>query len=131
MENNWPLPTVLIAGASPQISDAVDVLQRDGYLVLESHDENETMDIIRLHSRPIHVMLIDESVFGRNLASRLNPYRPQMRVVFMDWDARQNVCSKVREILDPLKAGDRLPEIRPTNGSDLSDRALIARRQSA
>lgn len=113
------------------MSDAVAVLQRDNYLVLESRDENETMDIIRLHSRPIHVMLIDESVFSHNLASRLSQYRPQMHVVFMDWNARQNVCCKVREILDPLKAGDQLPEIGATDESDLADRAPIARRHSA
>ncbi|MEO8594929.1 MAG: hypothetical protein ABI759_16535 [Candidatus Solibacter sp.] len=105
------------------------VLQRDGYLVLESRDEDEAMDIIRLHSRPIHLMLIDESAYGRELAARLNQYRPQMQVVFVDWDARQNVCLKVKEILGPLQAGDRLPEIKPA--TDAAERAPLVRRRSA
>jgi hypothetical protein len=131
MSNSWPLPTILIAGSSPQISDVVAVLQCDGFLVLESRDENETINIIRLHSRPIHATLIDESTLDRNLASRLNLYRPRMHVVFIDCEGRQNVSAKLREVLALLKADGRLPGIKPTNGNGPSDRAPIARRHSA
>jgi len=113
MPYNWPLPTILVAGSCPQVGDTVAALQRDGYLVLECRDESEAMNIVRLHSRPIHVMLIDESVYAHDLAARLNLYRPQMRVVFMDWQARQNLSGRVREILESLDGDHRSRETRP------------------
>ena len=128
---NWPLPTILVAGSPPPSSDAVAVLQRDGYLVLESRDEGEAMEIVRMHSRPIHVMLIDESALGHTLASRLTMYRPQMRVLFIDWNAQENVTRRVREILRETYSADSPSEFRRTPGSDRVDRGPSVRRRSA
>jgi hypothetical protein len=108
MSNICHLPTVLVAGPLKVRDPLVEDLQHEGYLVLESKDGAEANEIVRVHSRPIQVMLIDESAHGRTLGAKLAQYRPHMRVLYINWHAQEGdrdslpphkVLAKVREVL--------------------------------
>src|SRR3954447_6395961 len=114
MKNPWPLSTILVTGSALSDREAfVSGLQLRGYLVLEAHSETEALEIARLHSRPIQVMLADEDTSSRSLAEKLRLYRPHLRPFFIDWNATENhddalaphlVQRKLREILEPNRA---------------------------
>jgi two-component system, cell cycle sensor histidine kinase and response regulator CckA len=57
-----------------------------GYEVLEAKDGDEAMSICQQHQGPIHIMLTDvvmPRMSGRELADRLAPLHPEMRVFYM------------------------------------------------
>jgi hypothetical protein len=108
MSNVCHLPTVLVAGPLKVRDPLVEDLQHEGYLVLESKDGAEASEIVRVHSRPIQVMLIDESAYGRTLGAKLAQYRPNMRVLYINWHAQEGdrdslaphkILGKIREVL--------------------------------
>src|SRR3954451_17285738 len=91
MSNPWPLSTVLVTGSALRTRDTfVSGLQQLGYLVLEAHSETEAVEIARLHSRPIQIMLADEDTYSHSLAEKLRLYRPHMRTLFINWSATEN-----------------------------------------
>jgi len=55
-----------------------------GYNVLQAQNPDDLIDIARSHSRRIHLLLIEENVNNHSLAALLQPYRPTMRVFFVD-----------------------------------------------
>lgn len=100
-------PTVLVAGYRDP-DNLVRRLQQQGYLVLQAMDTSEAIEIARVHSRPIHVMIAEESVDSRGLAATLKQYRPQMRVLFLtrfaipgrpELSSIEGALSKIQEIL--------------------------------
>ncbi len=102
------MPTVLVAGPLKDRDPLIEDLEHEGYLVLESKDGAEASEIVRVHSRPIQVMLIDESAHGRALGAKLAQYRPHMRVLYINWRGQEGdrdslaphkVLGKVREVL--------------------------------
>lgn len=105
-----PVPTILLA--RPAISDRhefVAALRREGYLVLICHNDAEAMDVARLHSRPIQVMVTGEDGNSRSLAAKLMLYRPQMRIVYVndgltgndhDVSAPDMLVEEIRELLN-------------------------------
>jgi hypothetical protein len=58
-------------------------LRHDGYLVLEAEDMPGVLSVALVHSRPIHLLLMDPSMESRTLAATLEKYRPEMRVWFV------------------------------------------------
>ena len=102
----------------------------NGYRVLEARHGAEALEISSRHTGPIHLMVTDvvmPQMSGRELAQRLLPLRPEMRVLYMsgytdDAIVRHGVlgagmaflskpftpyalASKVREVLDGTRAG--------------------------
>ena len=61
-------------------------LQSQGYLVLVATDARQALHTIKLHSRPIQLMLTDDSAEGRRLADEAKPYRRKMNVLFLSGD---------------------------------------------
>jgi CheY-like chemotaxis protein len=79
--------TVLVAEDDPAVRALVcHVLRRLGYEVLEASAASQAEIIAERHTGPIHLLLSDvvmPGVRGPELARRLRPLRPDMRVLFM------------------------------------------------
>jgi YesN/AraC family two-component response regulator len=57
-----------------------------GYTVLEAADAERAMRVAQGHARVIHLLLTDvvmPGASGRDLADRLGPLRPEMKIVYM------------------------------------------------
>lgn len=84
MANGLSFPTILVAEHENGVrSPLVRHLQHQGYFVLVAHDAAEALEITRVHSRPIHLLLTEDGLDGRTLASTLKQYRPNMHVLFL------------------------------------------------
>ncbi|MEK6779952.1 MAG: PAS domain S-box protein, partial [Candidatus Deferrimicrobiota bacterium] len=120
------LETVLVAEDEDMVRDLVcEILQRNGYIVLEARSGNEALLISGRHHGPIHLLLTDivmPRMRGTALAERLALLRPEMKVLYMSGytdDATFNngdagkgtafiqkpfgpstLANKVREVLD-------------------------------
>jgi two-component system cell cycle sensor histidine kinase/response regulator CckA len=63
-----------------------NLLEADGYTVLEAERPDKAIEVAVRYSGPIHLMLTDmvmPGMNGRVLAANLAPVRPQMKVVYM------------------------------------------------
>ena len=64
----------------------VQILESDGYQVLEAMNGTEALRIAGEHGAPIHLLLTDvvmPGMNGRELANELRLHHPDMRVLFM------------------------------------------------
>jgi PAS domain S-box-containing protein len=80
----------------------VRVLKNYGYRILEAAQAGEAMLLAERYSGPIHLMLTDVVMplsTGRELAERLRPLRPHMRVLYMSGHAAEYISHG--ELLDP------------------------------
>jgi two-component system, cell cycle sensor histidine kinase and response regulator CckA len=79
--------TVLLVDDEPEVRAAVrDVLELSGYTVLEAGDATEAVTVEAGVAGPIHLLLTDvvmPGLSGPDLARRLTPRRPQMKVIYM------------------------------------------------
>ncbi|HEV2055694.1 MAG TPA: response regulator [Methylomirabilota bacterium] len=63
-----------------------EILEMNGYNVLEARHGVEALEISERHRGPIHLMVTDvgmPQMGGRELAQRLQPVRPDMKVLYM------------------------------------------------
>jgi PAS domain S-box-containing protein len=79
--------TVLVVEDQDGIRDIVrESLRRNGYKVLIAVDGNEALEMANAYPDPIHLLVTDlvmPNIGGRELAQRLTPLRPGMKVLFM------------------------------------------------
>jgi CheY-like chemotaxis protein len=79
--------TVLVVEDQDGIRDIVrESLRRNGYKVLIAVDGNQALEMANAYREPIHLLVTDlvmPNIGGRELAQRLTPLRPQMKVLFM------------------------------------------------
>ncbi len=162
-----PLEPAAVSQAAPQhtetillVEDALrvravvrEILEMNGYNVLEARHGVEALEINDRHRGPIHLMLTDvvmPQMSGRELAQRLQPLRPDMRVLYMsgytdDAIVRHGVLGagmaflskpftpdalalKVREVLDtpPRTVHPAAPLAgQPANGNGLAPEAAV------
>jgi len=112
MNGSFNLPTILVADQDGATRDQlVQDLRHQGYFVLVAEDETEALEIVRVHSRAIHLLITAESLNGRTLATTLKQYRPKMRALFVtrysegirpDLVRLEAVVASVRECLKPV-----------------------------
>jgi PAS domain S-box-containing protein len=79
--------TVLVVEDQDGIRDIVrESLRRNGYNVLIAVDGNQALEMANAYPDPIHLLVTDlvmPNIGGRELAQRLTPLRPRMKVLFM------------------------------------------------
>ena len=79
--------TVLLVEDEEMVRDmAHEILRMSGYQVLEAKHGEDALNVSERHDGPIHLMLTDvvmPQMSGRELAERLVPMRPEMRVLYM------------------------------------------------
>jgi len=80
-------PTVLLVEDEDSVRRLMHkFLERAGYQLLEARNAEEAEDIARVYDKPIHVLVTDVVMVGRTgleLAERLMPQRPDMKVLFV------------------------------------------------
>jgi response regulator RpfG family c-di-GMP phosphodiesterase len=79
--------TVLLVEDEDQVRGwAREVLDMYGYTVLEASNGIEALGVAERHDGGIHLLLTDvvmPHMSGRELADRLSPMRPEMKVLYM------------------------------------------------
>jgi CheY-like chemotaxis protein len=79
--------TILLVDDEPRVRAMVkDVLELGGYTILEAGDAAEALAIEATHGGPIDLLLTDivmPGLTGAELARRLGPRRPRMKVLYM------------------------------------------------
>ena len=110
------------------------ILRNKGYMVLEAAHSKEAFEISERHEGPIHLMVTDvimPQMSGRELAERLAPSLPEMKVLYMSGYPDNTIVQhgvlepgtaflqkpftlnalelKVREVLDGTPPGSREP----------------------
>lgn len=112
MTYGFSFPTILVTvnlvTESGGRSALVRRLRTQGYLVLQAQGEGEALEIARVHSRPIQLLLTEEGLNGRSLAAKIKMYRPGMSVLFLgqshdhgDPDPLEPEVARIRAILRP------------------------------
>jgi DNA-binding NtrC family response regulator len=92
-------PTVLVARDDNGLDKTlISYLQRNGFHVLEAGDWEEVFHAVRVHSRPIQLLLVDASMDAH--VPMLKQHRSELQVLLVqkpvDADA---VLAKVRQLL--------------------------------
>ena len=92
-------PTVLVARDDDGLNDAlISCLQRNGFHVLEAHDWEHVVDVVRVHSRPIHLLLVNESVDAQ--VSIVKEHRSELQIMVVNKPVDADVVlAKVRQLL--------------------------------
>lgn len=102
------VPTVLVAVCAKELGNHLSFkLQSQGYFVLHAANGVEALDVVKIHSRPIHLMLTDGGPEGRALASTVKQYRRQISIVFVAGHA----TAEDRDLFSPEEALIRVPEL--------------------
>jgi DNA-binding response OmpR family regulator len=105
-------PTILLAEDDNELRNALaHSLRQYGYLVLEAHDGPGALAIARIHSRPIHLLLIDVDM-DDHTSVFLKLYRPETSVMHItrhpnealqDALGQETVLAKVQEFFKASK----------------------------
>jgi len=79
--------TILLVEDAARVREVVrEILEMSGYHILEAQHGAEAIEISQRHQGPIDLMVTDvvmPQMSGRELAQRLAPVRPEMRVLYM------------------------------------------------
>jgi signal transduction histidine kinase/ActR/RegA family two-component response regulator len=79
--------TILLVEDEPDVRElAAEILRDRGYVVLEAESPDHAMRVAEGHRQAIHLLFTDvvmPGASGRDLADRLGPLRPTMKVLYM------------------------------------------------
>ena len=93
-------PIILVVDDDPLVRGIIrDVLQANGYLVLEARFTSEALVLLRQYEGPIHLMIADvmmPGINGRELAAMLTPSRPHMKVLYVSGYSQEIVQKQLR-----------------------------------
>src|SRR5262249_35657438 len=114
--------TVLVVEDQPEVRDlAAMALEEDGYNVLQAGSGEEALGVAEKYSGRIDLMITDAimpGMNGRELADRLTPVRPGMRVMYVsgytaDIIAREGVIEPhVNYLPKPYTSGTLTAKVR-------------------
>src|SRR5438874_7005877 len=117
-------PTILVVDDDPVVRGIIrDVLQSDGYSVLDARFNSEALVVLRQYQGPIHLMIADvmmPGINGRELAEMLAPSRPTMKVIYVSGYPEEVVREKLNPpemmtfLQKPFRADDLLRKVRET-----------------
>ena len=94
----YDYPTILVARDDGLDCRLVRSLQRKGFHVLEADDWEHLFSVVRVHSRPIHLLLVDVSMDAR--VPILKEHRSELQVLFVKKPVdADEVLAKVRQLL--------------------------------
>ena len=92
-------PTVLVTHDDEGVRSTLrDYLRREGYHILEAPRWTTVFDLVRVHSRPIHLLVADVSMEARVLILKAHRTELQVLLVKRPVDAGY-VLAKVRQLL--------------------------------
>ncbi|MEW6380964.1 MAG: ATP-binding protein [bacterium] len=116
------METLLLVEDEESVRTAIGmILRKFGYTVLEAHQGEEAMIICEQYQGPIHLMLTDmvmPRMSGLDLARRLRPYRPEMKVIFMSgnlgviYDQQNSSEPNLNLLSKPFVLGDLVHRVR-------------------
>jgi CheY-like chemotaxis protein len=135
MANGLNFPTILVVDEDDgTCRTLVRNLQNHGYFVLVAYGALEATQIVRVHSRPIQVLLTSDRIDDRTLASTLKKYRPDMHVLFLsphadderpDLLSSDGAVARVQVLLKPpANPGTEVPESRRSSAQARTSRAV-------
>jgi len=93
-------PTVLVARDGDGLDDTlINCLQRNGFHVLEADDWAHLFDVAKVHSRRIHLLLLDaKNTYAK--VSILKAHRSWLRILFVQKPVDADVVlAKVRQLI--------------------------------
>lgn len=95
--------TILVVEDDKAVRTLVqNVLSKRGYKVIEASGGDEAMQVALSHDGPIHLLLSDvmmPEMHGPDVANRLKPFRPQMKVMFMSGYVRPGGLDPTAEFM--------------------------------
>ena len=93
-------PTILVARDDNGLDGAlINCLQRNGFHVLEANDWDHLFDVIRVHSRRIHLLLLDAKNTYANVPT-LKAHRFWLQILFVEKPVDvDDVLAKVRKLI--------------------------------
>jgi len=98
--------TVLLVEDEPDVRElAAEILRDRGYRVLQARSSDDAMRVAAGHAEAIHLLLTDvvmPGASGRDLADRLAPRRPDMRILYMSGYTDRAIVQ--HGVLDPSVA---------------------------
>jgi len=101
-------PTILVARDDGLDCRLVQSLQGNGFHVLEAGDWDHVFDVVRVHSRPIHLLLWDESMDAH--LPILKKHRSDLQVVSVKKPvAVDAVLAKVKQLLGSPPSPSSIP----------------------
>jgi two-component system cell cycle sensor histidine kinase/response regulator CckA len=114
-----PVPTVLLVEDEDGVRRLMHgYLEREGYQLLEASDPAEAELIAEVYTEPIHILVTDvmmPGMTGPQLADRLAPLRPEMKVLFVSGyrhDALEGCGQDLNVLSKPFPASELLRRVR-------------------
>ena len=103
-------PTVLIAVHADEMRRAVAAkLERHNWLVLEADSIDSALHFVQMHSRPIHVVVLDAAIRDSAQGALFGKYRPNMHIVALSPTEPGLACdlalAQLEQRLPPLPDG--------------------------
>jgi DNA-binding NtrC family response regulator len=100
-------PTILVVRETQELLDYLVLrLQCKGYIVLSALSATNALEVVRTHSRAIHLLVTDEGASAQAMAAKLKCYASHLEVLFLtsngDGPKAIEMCiSRICEALEP------------------------------
>ena len=128
--------TILIVEDDEMVRKLVrETLEREGYRLFEAVDAMDATRICRTYPDPIHLMITDvvmPKLSGRELADRVAPMRPEMKVLYMSGYTDNAVLNNgvldqhmafLQKPFTPQALARKVREVLENNGKETTRRA--------